>query len=88
MARAVHVGSPLRSYTNGLSRVEASGDTLRELLADLEARHTGMRFRMIDEQHRIRPHIRIFIDSREARTLDEPIGHNAEVHLVCALSGG
>ena len=88
MASAVYVGSPLRSYTNGLSRVEASGNTLQELLADLEAHHTGMRFRMIDEQHRIRPHIRIFIDSREARTLDEPIERNAEVHLVCALSGG
>jgi molybdopterin converting factor small subunit len=88
MPRAVHVGSPLRSYTGGLSQVQASGETLQELLADLEARHAGMRFRMIDEQNRIRPHIRIFINSREARALDEAIEPRAEVHLVCALSGG
>ena len=88
MARPVHIGSPLRSYTNGASCVEADGDTLQQLLADMERRYNGMRFRMIDEQNRIRPHIRIFINSREAQTLDEAIERDAEVHLLCALSGG
>jgi sulfur-carrier protein len=88
MARPVHIGSPLRSYTNGASCVAADGDTLQDLLADMERRYVGMRFRMIDEQNRIRPHIRIFINSREAQTLAEAIEHDAEVHLLCALSGG
>ena len=88
MARPVHIGSPLRSYTSGASRVEANGDTLDALLADLDRRYTGIRFRMIDEQNRIRPHIRIFINAREARSLDESIEAGAEVHLVGALSGG
>lgn len=47
-----------------------------------------MRFRMIDEQDRIRPHIRIFINTREVKSLDEPLGEHDEVHLICALSGG
>jgi molybdopterin converting factor small subunit len=88
MARSVHIGSPLRSYTNGASCIEADGDTLQELLADLERRYPGIRFRMIDEQHRIRPHIRIFINSREAHVLAEPVERGAEVHLLGALSGG
>jgi molybdopterin converting factor small subunit len=88
MARPVHIGSPLRSYTNGASCVAADGDTLQQLLADMERRYNGIRFRMIDEQDRIRPHIRIFINSREAQTLAESIERDAEVHLLCALSGG
>ena len=66
----------------------ASGDSIAQLLANLERVHPGMRFRMIDEQDRIRPHIRIFINQREVKTLDEPLLESDEVHLICALSGG
>jgi molybdopterin converting factor small subunit len=58
------------------------------VLLDLERAHPGMRFRMIDEQDRIRPHIRIFINQREVNSLDEPLAGADEVHLICALSGG
>lgn len=84
----VRVASPLRSYTAGAAEVRAAGATIAELLADLERDHPGMRFRMIDEQDRIRPHIRIFVNQREVRTLDEPLRARDEVHLICALSGG
>jgi len=88
MAHSVHVPSPLRSYTGGASRVSAEGASLRALLADLDARHRGLRFRMIDEQDRIRRHIRIFVNAREAQSIDEALQAADEVHLVCALSGG
>jgi molybdopterin converting factor small subunit len=68
--------------------VGASGGTVAELLGDLDRRHPGMRFRMIDEQERIRPHIRIFINQREVRALGEALSASDEVHLICALSGG
>ena len=84
----VRVPSPLRSYPAGAAQVNASGRTVAELLGDLERHHPGMRFRMIDEQERIRPHIRIFINQREVRTLSEALGASDEVHLICALSGG
>ena len=42
------VASPLRSYTDGRPVVEARGATVREVLADLDRRYPGMRFRMID----------------------------------------
>jgi sulfur-carrier protein len=84
----VRVPSPLRSYTGGAAQVSASGATVAELLGELERAHPGMRFRMIDEQQRIRPHIRIFINQREVKSLDEALATRDEVHLVCALSGG
>ena len=84
----VRIGSPLRSYTNGASSVGAAGATVAEVLADLEGRFPGMRFRMIDEQDRIRRHIRVFVNDREAATLAEPVAGGDHVHLICALSGG
>jgi sulfur-carrier protein len=84
----VRVASPLRTYTAGAAQVRAHGSTVAGLLSDLERAHPGMRFRMIDEQDRIRPHIRIFINQREVGSLDETLAAQDEVHLICALSGG
>jgi molybdopterin synthase sulfur carrier subunit len=88
MSSSVHIASPLRSYTGGAATVTAEGRTVEEVLGDLERRYPGMRFRMIDEQQRIRPHIRIFVGAQEARNLQLPIGPKDAVHLLCALSGG
>lgn len=82
------VASPLRSYTEGRAVVEATGTTVRELLADLDRRFPGMRFRMIDEQDRIRPHIRLFLDTDAVEELDSRVKSGATLHLICALSGG
>jgi molybdopterin converting factor small subunit len=82
------VASPLRSYTDGRAVVEATGTTVRELLADLDRRYPGMRFRMIDEQDRVRPHIRLFLDTDSVEDLDDRVKSGATLHLICALSGG
>lgn len=84
----VRIASPLRSYTNGAASVAAAGSTVAEVLADLERRYPGMRFRIIDEQDRIRRHMRVFVNDREAPALAAPVAAGDEVHLICALSGG
>lgn len=83
----VLIPSALRSYTGG-SATEADGATLAELLADLERRFPGIRFRMIDEQGRIRPHMRIFINGEAVHDLSHPLAATEEVAIVQALSGG
>jgi molybdopterin synthase sulfur carrier subunit len=84
----VSVPSPLRSYTAGRDEVEADGATLGELLADLDGRFPGMRFRMIDEQDRVRPHIRFFVNQALVRELCAPLGGSDRVQILCAISGG
>lgn len=88
MSCKVKVASPLRSYTHGESSVRSAGTTVRDVLADLDRRFPGMRFRMIDEQDAIREHIRIFVNSTEANDLCAPVADGDDVHLICALSGG
>jgi sulfur-carrier protein len=83
----VLIPSPLRPYT-GEREVEAEGATLAELLAALERRYPGLRFRMVDEQDRVRPHIRIFVNGEQTFALDHPLRPADSVQIVQALSGG
>ena len=80
--------SPLASYTANRREVEAEGATLAELLADLDRRFPGIRFRVIDEQDAIRPHIKIFANREQAPTLALALRPADEVLVVAALSGG
>jgi len=84
----VRIPSPLRSYTSGASCVAAHGATLEAILADLDRRFPGIRFRMVDEQQCIRPHMRLFVNTQAAATLQQPVGEGDTVHVICALSGG
>jgi molybdopterin converting factor small subunit len=84
----VLIPNPLRSYTANAAIVMGAGKTLDELTADLDRHFPGMRFRVIDEQGAIRPHIKFFVNGAQKRSLDEPLTENAEVMIVCALSGG
>lgn len=76
----------LRSYTGGAAEIDADGDTLGAVLADVEARHRGFLVRVVDEQDRIRPHIKCFVAGEQVRDLSAPI--TGEVQIVAALSGG
>ncbi len=84
----VLIPTPLRDYTAHAARVEASGASLADLLADLERRYPGIRFRMVNEQDRLRPHMRVFVNGVAVRDLAARLGPDDEVAIVQALSGG
>lgn len=83
----VHIPGALRSYTDA-SETEAQGATLGAVLSDLDRRYTGIRFRMVDEQDRIRRHIRIFVNGEQVMDLSRPLAAGDDVVIVQALSGG
>ena len=66
----------------------AQGATLAELLMDLNGQYPGIRFRMIDEQDRVRRHIRIFVNGEQVNALSQPLQPTDDVVIVQALSGG
>lgn len=83
----VLVPGALHGYT-GASQVEAAGDSLHALFADLERRYPGLRFRVVDEQDRLRPNMRIFVNGRGVRDLGHPLQPDDFVAVVLALSDG
>jgi len=83
----VSIPSPLRSYT-GADEVEAEGATVAELLDDLDRQYPGIRFRMIDEQGRIRLHMRIFVNRERVSGIEQALEPGDDVQILQALSGG
>lgn len=81
------IASPLRPYT-GADEVSLRGSTLGELLDDLDQRFPGIRFRIVDEQDRIRRHMRFFVNGEPIFDLAQPVRAADEVCMVQALSGG
>ena len=84
----VRIPTPLRSYTDQAAVVEAGGSTVADVLADLDEHHPGLRFRMVDEQGRLRPHMKVFVNADAVRDLTTPVGPADEVTIMQALSGG
>lgn len=84
----VVVPTQLRGYTGGRAEVEAEGETLGAVLVDLDRRFPGFRFRVIDEQDRVRRHIVLFVGGEREDDLGAAIPPGAELFIVGALSGG
>jgi molybdopterin converting factor small subunit len=85
---AVLIPSQLTSYTGGATRVQAEGGTVDAVLQDLDRRFPGLRFRVIDEQDRVRRHVRLFVGQDETREVGRPVAASDELMIFGALSGG
>ncbi|HET7260356.1 MAG TPA: MoaD/ThiS family protein [Casimicrobiaceae bacterium] len=91
----VRIPSPLRSYT-GANEVAVAipvlapelPPTIGGVLAALDSAYPGIRFRIVDEQRKLRPHIKLFVGGRLTRNLADPLDSASEVMIVAALSGG
>jgi molybdopterin converting factor small subunit len=84
----VMIPSQLTSYTDGATRVAAAGRTVNAVLEDLDRRFPGLRFRVVDEQDRVRKHMRVYVGQDRVADLGVPVSEGQEVLIFGALSGG
>ncbi len=84
----VRIPSPLRSYTNQRTTVDATGTTVDDVLEDLDRSFPGIKFRIVDEQGQMRRHMRLFVNEEMCRDLTTPVASTDEITLLQALSGG
>ncbi len=84
----VRLPTMLESYADGSRDVQADGSTVAELLHDLDTRFPGIRFRMINEQDQLRPHMKIFVNRESINLLDTTIAPDDEIVILQSLSGG
>ena len=69
----VRVPTPLRSYTAQQSVVDAVGATVDAVLRDLDRQFPGIRFRVVDEQGRLRKHMKIWVGEDAVRDLSTAV---------------
>lgn len=91
MSVTVKVPTQLRTLTDGSTEVSADGTTVRELVADLEARHPGIGARLLDDSGSLRRFINIYVDDEDVRFLkgiETPLPEGAKVSIIPAVAGG
>jgi molybdopterin converting factor small subunit len=91
MSVTVRLPGALRDATGGTTKLEASGSTLADVIADIERRHPGFRERVLDEGGRLRTYVNVYIgdeDARESGGLSAPVPEGSEVMVIPAMAGG
>lgn len=91
MTVSVRIPTPLRSATSGASEVSVDAKTVREMVADLERKHPGIRERICEESGEIRRFVNVFVgdeDIRFLQGLDTPIPDGTQVSIIPAVAGG
>jgi molybdopterin converting factor small subunit len=90
MAIEVRIPTILRSYTDGAKAVEGSGETLAELFADLDTRHTGIQERIVDGGE-LRRFVNVYLNDEDVRFLDginTKVSDGDNVTILPAVAGG
>ena len=91
MAVSVRIPTPLRKFTNGQSDVEIEGESVGEVIDNLEASHNGIKEKLIDESGSIRRFVNVYLNEEDIRFLDgadTEVKDGDSVTIVPAIAGG
>ena len=91
MAIEVRIPTILRTYTGGEKAVEGKGDTLEDLIEDLETRHAGLKGRLITEEGKLHRFVNVYVNDEDVRflgSLETPLKDGDSVTVLPAVAGG
>ena len=91
MAIEVRIPTILRTYTGGAKAVEAGGDTLSEVIDDLESRHPGLRARLLEDDGALRRFVNVYVNDEDVRFLgglQTKVVDGDSVTVLPAVAGG
>jgi len=91
MAIEVRVPTILRSYTGGAKTVEGAGDTLTALIDDLDAKHKGLKGRLITPEGGLHRFVNIYVNDEDVRfrgSLDATLNDGDSITILPAVAGG
>ena len=81
----------LNRFFKGLKDTPAEGNTLGEVLTQIDGQYPGIKRYILDEQGSLRRHVNIFIDGtliNDRTNLSDKFSNNSEIYIIQALSGG
>jgi molybdopterin synthase sulfur carrier subunit len=91
MSTVVRIPTPLRKVTNGDDKASVEGDTLSQIVNNLESKYPGIKERLCDEDEQLRHFVNIYINGEDVRFLEglaTPINSGDEISIVPAVAGG
>lgn len=87
----VRIPPTLRAEVGGVREVEASGETVRELLEDLGERFPELGRQVLEDGRQIAPFVNVYLNNEDVRTLqglDTPVEAGSTLILLPAMAGG
>ncbi len=87
----VRIPTPLRSLTNGSEEVVVEGNSIQEVIDNLETNHKGFKERLCDENGQIRRFINFYLNDEDIRFKDNqetPVNDGDQISIVPAIAGG
>lgn len=87
----VRIPTPLRSLTKGSAEVQVKGDTVDDVVHDLDRQFPGLRDRLMDEKGELRRFINLYVNEEDVRFLDgrtTVLKDGDTVAIVPAIAGG
>jgi MoaD family protein len=91
MAIDVRIPTILRTFTGGAKAVTGVGDTLADLLTDLDTKHPGLRARLITSEGGLHRFVNIYVNDEDVRflgSLDAKLNDGDTVTILPAVAGG
>jgi molybdopterin synthase sulfur carrier subunit len=91
MSVLVRIPTPLRTLTKGAAEVQGAGDTVSDIIQDLERQFPGLRDRLVDEGGDLRRFINIYVNEEDIRFLDgvkTTLKAGDSLSIVPAIAGG
>ncbi|MEK7853127.1 MAG: MoaD/ThiS family protein [Planctomycetota bacterium] len=87
----VRIPTPLRTVTKGADEVTVVGNTIKEIIENLEANHNGIKERICDKDGQIRRFINFYLNDEDIRfigNLNTPVKDGDQISIVPAIAGG
>jgi sulfur-carrier protein adenylyltransferase/sulfurtransferase len=91
MATRILIPTPLRPFTDKKDAVDAEGKTIGELLADLTAKHAGLKAHLYNEQGKLRSFVNVYVNDEDIRYLQKeqtPVSAADTVSIIPSVAGG
>ena len=83
--------SALKRFFPTLTESEIEGDTVRDVLNNIEKIYPGISNYLMQDDGTLRKHVNIFVEGNlieNRQTLSDKVKHNDELIIFQALSGG
>ena len=91
MAVEVRIPTILRKHTGGEKAVPADGDTVRDLLGDLDRRYPGIAGQLLTEDGSLHRFVNVYVNDEDVRflgALDAKLSDGDVVAILPAVAGG
>jgi molybdopterin/thiamine biosynthesis adenylyltransferase/rhodanese-related sulfurtransferase/molybdopterin converting factor small subunit len=91
MATKILIPTPLRPYTDKKDAVEAEGQTIGELLADLTEKHAGLKPHLYNDQGKLRSFVNVYLNDEDIRYLQREqtkVTATDTISIIPSVAGG